>query len=343
MDGHRDCQFLGKLVVNTPLDASLTPEHIRKAIQALTKATRLWVGYSGGIDSHVLLDLTVRAFTDVPDYQVGAIHVHHGLSQHADAWATHCEAVCAAFNIPITILSVDASVKNGGSPEACAREARYQALEDFLPEEACLLLGHHQADQAETILLRIFRGAGPLGLGGMRAKIKLGKSQIVRPLLEISKQAILSYAQSRALKWCEDESNRHNRFDRNFLRSTIMPLLEARWPEVQRAINRTGRLCAETAAAVTVLAEQDIVTVQGKGSDTLLVSKLLGLPLLRRHGVIRLWLQGLGYGFPSWDHMVRIDKEVLRAKPGAKPRLKIKNYELRRLKDQLIVIPVDCY
>src|SRR4051812_38979885 len=110
--------------------SSLALEKIVKNVQALTDVKRFWVGYSGGLDSHVLLDLMVRAFSRLPDYQVGALHVHHGISEFADDWVQHCEQVCKALQVPLTVLWVDAKVTDGGSPEEVAREARFSAFEN---------------------------------------------------------------------------------------------------------------------------------------------------------------------------------------------------------------------
>lgn len=294
---------------------------------------KVWVAYSGGLDSHVLLDLARKTFSND---KISAIHIHHGLSPNADGWVEHCEKVCSNLQIPLTVLWVDARVTDGSSPEEVAREARLKAFEEILQENECLLLGHHEEDQAETILLRLFRGAGPLGLSGMPEKGKLGKGEFIRPLLGISKENILEYARAQKLEWIEDESNFDSRFDRNFLRHEILPQLKARWPRVLRSVGRSGDLCLETATAVQVLAMQDIQRTKGEDA-TLSVSRLLELDPIRRKGVIRYWLQTLDFALPSRDHMERIDREVLLAKPGSHPRLKIGEYEIRREKDRLFV------
>ena len=310
---------------------------ILQIVQSLTPARRLWVGYSGGVDSHVLLDILAKTFQHLPEFHVGALHVHHGISEHADDWVEHCEKVCSALQVPLTVLMVDGKVREGRSPEEVAREARFQAIEQFLAEDEALVLAHHEEDQAETILLRLFRGTGPYGLGGIPEKSKVGKGELIRPFLKISKEEILSYAKEHHLAWIEDESNHNTRFDRNFLRHEIMPVIAARWPRVVRSVGRAGALCFETATAVQVMAKQDLECVKGK-EDTLSVSALLNLDLARRRGVIRYWLQGLGFALPSRDHMERIDREVLRAKPGSKPKLKISEYEIWREKDSLKVL-----
>jgi tRNA(Ile)-lysidine synthase len=319
------------------LSAALTPENFIKILNQLTSSKRFWVGFSGGLDSHVLLDLAVLALKNKSEYHLGAIHVHHGISSNADRWVDHCEAICAAYQVPLTVKWVNAEVTEGESPEEVAREARFQAFAEFLKEDECLLLAHHAEDQAETILLRLFRGAGPLGLSGMSETTSISGINIVRPLLSVPKSQLETYAVTRQLQWIEDEANQNLRFDRNFLRHEILPKLKARWPRVVRSVSRSGALCLETSTAVQVLAAQDYQTILGSKPSRLSVSKLLTLDPTRRKSVIRYWLQLQEKALPSRDHMERIDREVLQAKPGAKPQLKIDNYIIKRKRGELIV------
>lgn len=312
-------------------------EKFTQTLPTLTNSKRLWVAYSGGLDSHVLLDLAVQAFRNDQDFFVGAIHVHHGLSPNADKWVEHCEQVCSVLQVPLKILYVDATPMSGESREEAARIVRYKAFEEFLKPKDALLLAHHEGDQAETILLRLFRGAGPLGLSGMTQKSSLGEHDLIRPLLFMSKEKIEAYAFQRQLQWIEDESNQDIRFDRNFLRHEIFPKLNARWPRVVRSVSRSAALCLETATAVQVLASQDLDMVLGETPKTLSVKSLLKLEPIRRRGVLRCWFKNLDFLSPSRDHLERIDREILQAKPGSKPRLKIDDYEIRRLKDDLCV------
>lgn len=317
----------------------LEPAQIKKKIQSLTHTQKYWIGFSGGMDSHVLLDLVVQAFQverKAAQLEIGAIHVHHGLNVKADAWVSHCEQVCAALQVPLVVLWVDATPIEGESPEEVARVVRLKAWEDFLKEGDALLLAHHQEDQAETILLRLFRGAGPLGLGGMLQKSYLGEHEVLRPLLEYAKGDLTAYAKTRELKWIEDDSNDNQRFDRNFLRHAILPHLTARWPRVVRSVSRAGALCLETATAVQILAREDFERVKGTMHDALSIKKLLQLEPMRRRSVMRCWLNTLGFLLPSRDHLNRIEKEILQAKSVKGPRLKVGDYEVRRLKDELL-------
>ncbi len=322
-----------------PWGSALKAENLYKIISEETDHKHLWVGYSGGLDSHVLLHLCHEMCKRYPEYKLSAIHVHHGLSQQADVWVEHCEEVCTALQVPLSVIWVDANVYDGSSPEEVAREARLNAWENLLQESECLLLAHHAMDQAETILLRLFRGTGPLGLGGMPGKGKMGKGEFIRPFLSLSKENIIEYAEEQGLQWIEDESNANLRFDRNFLRHEIMPRLSARWPRVVRSVSRAGSLCLETATAVQITAasEYERVKIEDPKNESLSVSGLLALEPVHRKGVLRYWLQRNGFALPSRDHMERIEREILLAKPGSKPRLKISQYEIKRHKNVLSV------
>jgi tRNA(Ile)-lysidine synthase len=317
---------------------NVEPAFLFDTLRALSNRSRVWVAYSGGLDSHVLLHLMHRALSNNPLYQLSAIHIHHGISAQADDWVKHCETVCAALDCPLTVLYVEGGVVGDQSPEEAARKARFTAFENRLGAIDCLCLAHHASDQAETILWRLLRGSGPQGLGGMAQKMHRGVLEILRPLLHVSKTSILAYAKSHHLVWIEDPSNQDTRFDRNFLRQNMMPLLEARWPQMVRSINRSAALCKETADAVEIVAKKNLSHLQDKeDNQSLSVSGLLALDTLLRQTVIRLWLAEQGLQAPSYDHMQRIDREVLGAKRGAKPSLKIGHYTLRRINHRLVV------
>jgi tRNA(Ile)-lysidine synthase len=206
-----------------------------------------------------------------------------------------------------------------------------------LQKDEAILLAHHEADQAETLLLRLFRGAGPLGLSGMSVKTTLGNNELLRPLLSCSKENILDYGKANHLHWIEDESNQNPRFDRNYLRLEILPLLMTRWPRAVKSMARSASLCLEAANVMRDLATEDLNKIKENESLSLSVKQLLNLESSRRRSVIRLWLQDQGFLLPSKDHMDRIDKEVLMAQSGAKPSLKISDYLIKRIKGELVV------
>lgn len=131
--------------------------------------------------------------------------------------------------------------ESGQSPEEAARNARYQVFRQLVGRNDLLMMAHHQDDQAETLLLQLLRGAGLEGISGMPEVAPFGEGMIIRPLLQYGGHQILEYAQQHGLQWVEDRSNQDPRFDRNYLRHAIIPLIEARWPSASRVLARTAR------------------------------------------------------------------------------------------------------
>jgi tRNA(Ile)-lysidine synthase len=195
------------------------------------RGKRSAVALSGGIDSVVLLHV-------LRDQGVRAIHVHHGLSPNADAWAQFCRRLCRQWKVPLTARRVRVP-KAGEGPEAAARAARYAVLKKS-PVDV-LFLAHHLDDQAETVLMNLLRGAGVAGARGMQPLSRLGDKKLARPLLDVSRAAILAYAKKHDLEWVEDESNAQDKFTRNFVRGQLAPLIESRFPGWKRSLARAAR------------------------------------------------------------------------------------------------------
>ncbi|HNC04145.1 MAG TPA: tRNA lysidine(34) synthetase TilS, partial [Agitococcus sp.] len=193
-------------------------QHLNPNIQ------RLVIAYSGGVDSHVLLDMAVQV-QQLHQRPIKIIHVHHGLSQYANDWANHVEQVAQAYNVDYVIKRVSVNQQQA-SLEDAARQARYQAINQELVIGDVLLLAHHQQDQAETFLLRLMRGSGAKGLAGMAVIASVPFNQLNipawRPLLTVNKSQILDYAQQRQLNWIEDDSNTDERLNRNYLRHQVI-------------------------------------------------------------------------------------------------------------------------
>ena len=205
------------------------PAAVRRAIED-RRGKRFLVGLSGGVDSVVLLHALAHE-------QLGlrAVHVHHGLSPNADSWVRFCGRLCKRLGVSLAVRRVRPKKRN----EEAARAARYAAFRQ-LPFEV-LALAHHLDDQAETVLLNLLRGAGRRGASGMPARGTLDRRVLLRPLLEVPREAIVAYARDNGLEWIEDESNASDAFARNFLRLRIAPLLSARYPRWREALARAAR------------------------------------------------------------------------------------------------------
>ncbi len=205
-----------------------TDTGVSAALAACPAGSGWLLAYSGGLDSSVLLHAA-----SVVAHQRGiglrALHINHQLSEHAQRWQMHCEQQCAQLGVECLSVVVDV-VNVGEGLEAAARAARYAVFSEQLRDQEQLLLAHHLDDQAETLLLRLMRGAGPAGLGAMQATRALAAGTLNRPLLALARASLETYAAQHTLSWVEDESNASLNFDRNFLRHQIMPQLQQRWP-----------------------------------------------------------------------------------------------------------------
>ncbi|MEM1230038.1 MAG: tRNA lysidine(34) synthetase TilS [Pseudomonadota bacterium] len=243
----------------------------------------LWVGYSGGMDSAVLLEALAALRAEFPQpVHLGAIHVDHALHPDSPAWARHCAQRCEQLGVPLTVCRLPAGqlAQEPGGLEAAARRARYEHFLAVLAPGDALLLAHHANDQAETVLLRMAQGRGLLPMPAARP---LGpRRDLYRPLLELPRSALRAYAQVRSLSWLEDPANAGTDPDRNYLRHRVLPALEARWEGVVPALGRAGRAAAaERAALSEALA----------GLDALPVARALAAP---GQAALRAWLAGRG-------------------------------------------------
>lgn len=284
----------------------------------------LLVAYSGGLDSSVLLHLLVilqqklRTTPNAPfQLQLSAMHVHHGLSAHADAWAQHCQQVCQQYAVPLQVVRVNVDKASGQGIEASARAARYEALKQAQADFICL--AHHQQDQAETLLLQLMRGAGPKGLAGMAAlDLKQG---LLRPLLDLSRQTLETYANANALRWVEDDSNLDTRYDRNFMRHHVLPLLETQYKGVHKTLSRTAQHMAETSELLDELAVMDASQIAMAGVYgnplCLQVDKLAALTEARAKNLLRWWIAQHALTMPNAELLNQVLQQLISARKDA--------------------------
>ena len=207
--------------------------------------SRLLVGVSGGPDSMALLHV-LAALRDVLRCTLKAAYIDHGLrpGETPAEWACVREAA-SRLGIECARLAVDVRAAAGGrSPEHAAREARYHALAELAGQWSADLLAvaHTADDQAEEVVLRLFRGGGGKALAGMRPR----SGHLIRPLLGVRKWEVLCYLTDRGIDSCLDSSNEDRRFLRNRIRLDLLPLLESEYdPGIRAALLKTAANLAE--------------------------------------------------------------------------------------------------
>ncbi|ULN63589.1 tRNA lysidine(34) synthetase TilS [Vibrio gigantis] len=306
--------------------------------QSALKPRRLLVAFSGGVDSRVLLELAVQ-YAQVYDIECCAVHVHHGLSKNADRWAEQCQAWCDALSVSLMIERVSLDINSGESIEKLARDARYQAFDKHIKQGDVLVTGQHIDDQVETFLLALKRGSGPKGLSSMAKVMPFDDAYIVRPMLSVTRADIEASARDMALTWVEDESNQDVRFDRNFIRHQVTPVLTERWPSFQESVSRSARLCAEQELLLDELLESHLQQALGD-SQSLCIEALSQHSDLLRARLLRMWLSYCNQPMPSQKQLKLIWNEVACAQADANPKLVLNDVEVRRFNHRLYTVKV---
>lgn len=285
---------------------------ILEQLQQNTHANRWIVAYSGGLDSTVLLHLVCQANRQLTlPKPVCAVHVNHQLSIHADQWEAHCQQQAASLGVVFESQKVDVATEGKGI-EAAARQARYQVFDKYMDADDYLLMAHHSDDQAETFWLRLMRGAGVLGLSGMKAQRLMKNGFLLRPLLSVSRQVLEQYAQHHSLRWVEDESNTSLTFDRNFIRHQLLPLCEQRWPQVRKQLINTSSHLENTQQLLNDLANIDLQQLDQRKERYGLsidwkVARLLSQQ--RLSNLLRFWCEQKQFALPNTQQLAQIHEQ----------------------------------
>ncbi len=278
---------------------------------------QLLVAFSGGLDSTVLLHQLVLLREQDPSLTLRAVHVHHGLSAHADDWVAHCRQICQQWQVPLVVHRVTLA-RGGLGVEAHARAARYQAFQDTLNAGEVLVTAQHQDDQCETLLLALKRGSGPTGLSAMAPSSAFAGSRLLRPLLNETRESLRQWALAHQLSWIEDESNQDDTYDRNFLRLRVIPVLRERWPHFSEAVARSASLCAEQEQLLDEMLAAELASLVAE-DGSLAIAPLATMSPPRRAALLRRWLAGQQAPMPAREVPERLWHEVALAREDASP------------------------
>jgi tRNA(Ile)-lysidine synthase len=303
-----------------------------RAMVGALRARRLCVAYSGGLDSGALL-AALAALRSRERFVLRAVHVDHRIQPQSARWARAACARARKLRVPCRILELSIERGRGESLEAAARNARYSALAAELAPDELLLTAHHQEDQLETVLLALLRGSGVRGLAAMKAVTPWAHTLLLRPLLPVTRAQLEQYVRRRALDWSEDPSNTDERFDRNYLRRAVLPLIRQRWPAAAATVSRSARHLAEARALLEQLARTALQ--DARDGTALSVSVLRRLPLPQRRNAVRQWIGERGLPVPDHRRLREICGPLLAARDDALPRVSWRGAELRRYADRL--------
>ncbi|WP_184486931.1 tRNA lysidine(34) synthetase TilS [Wigglesworthia glossinidia] len=300
------------------------------------------LAFSGGLDSTVLLNILSKCINTSKEklhkktLKIRAIHINHGLHKQSSVWEKHCSLQCIKYQIPFK--SIQISIKDfSGGLEAAARRARYQALFNNLKSSEILLTAHHQNDQIETFFLLLKRGSGPHGLSGMQLHTRYKKNNIFRPFLLFKKSDIKLYAVKNKLEWIEDSSNADIKYDRNFLRIKIIPVLLKRWPNLINSIANSMKLCYDQEQLLYECLQESLDhLILADGS--LNFTEILHMSKIKRYFILRSWFSKNCMHMPSIKQITYIWKNIILSKIDAQSELKIEKKIVKRFKKNLYFV-----
>jgi tRNA(Ile)-lysidine synthase len=304
---------------------------LQRQLAARPEVRRWVVALSGGLDSSLLLALMGRL---APPQPVIALHIDHQLQPGSAAWAQHCRRQCERLGVGFDSVRVNPT----SASEAAAREARYRAFAAYLQPGDCLLLAQHGDDQAETLLLRLLRGAGVAGLAGMPPSRPLGPAVLLRPLLRQPRARLEQAAAEIDLEYIEDPSNQSTAYDRNFLRLHLLPGLKRRWPGLLARIADTAALMAEANELLAERGREDLAACAA-GQGALRLDRLQRLRPARQRNLLHFWISEQTGHRLARSQLLQLERDLLQARADAQPCFRLPGYQLRRYRQGLYLLP----
>jgi tRNA(Ile)-lysidine synthase len=294
------------------------------------KPARYVVGYSGGIDSTVLLHAINKMAGYTP---VVAVHINHQLIPQAAEWEKHSRKFSESISVEFLSRKVIIDMNSGYGLEAASRKGRYDSFKQLIKKNDYLLTAHNQDDQVETVLLNIFRGCGLRGIRGIPASRKFFEGKLVRPLLRVSRDEISEYAKKYKLNWIEDPSNQYQKYDRNFLRHEILAQLKSRWPAVNNNVRKTSELASEINEELKEIAFIDAPLFYKNNQLDIRIIK--NLSPARQKNILRYALLSLGLPLPSSIKLNQVINEVINARVDRQPLVQWSNVQIRRYRKKI--------
>lgn len=279
----------------------------KEALSMARTPDKYVVAYSGGVDSQVLLHLA----STCADAPVVAVHCHHGVSEFADDWVSHCQEQAKVLGVELHVVNLDLGGVQSNF-ESIARDKRYEAIQSFMTDKSVLLTGHHMNDQAETMLMRLLRGSGIDGLSSIAPIRELNGYTVLRPLLGLAKTDLIQYAKQEGITWVEDESNQSSDYDRNFIRNEVLPLIEKRWPGAAKSIAMSAGHCQDAKDELLRVTEEDYQeVVSSRKENALNLQALKRFSQPRRARVLRYWIELNGRVAPGKSCLEFMDRVLI--------------------------------
>lgn len=306
--------------------------------EGLPACPRVMLASSGGADSLAAL---LWAHAQLLAGRISALRVvsiNHQIHPSAAAWSRQAVAQAQHFGITADVISVQLPARSPAghhSLEDRARATRYAALREHLAQAGAgtvLVTAHHQSDQAETFLLAALRGSSLAGLAAMPVLANFGNGWHWRPFLHTPAHELKALAQTAALPFVDDPSNLDTRFDRNFLRQTILPQLQNQFPNALAGLSQAAAQAAEDWTMLTDLARQDNGAAW---SETVPMATLASISPARQANLIRGWVKAQSALMPPKTQLNEWLRQCHTAQAEQRPTLRWGQWAITRYRQQL--------
>ncbi|MBL10651.1 MAG: tRNA lysidine(34) synthetase TilS [Acidiferrobacteraceae bacterium] len=325
---------------------------VRSAIRKFSKnilGRSVFVAYSGGVDSHVLLVELEKCFKKSKTELV-ALHFNHQYSKDSDIWEMHCQETCTKLDIKIiTGRNSQSEIFNGGK-ENSFRIARYRWFKSVIKDGDILVTAHHLDDQIETLMFRLIRGTGIKGMAAIEEQRKFGNGQLYRPFLGVPRKDILEVARDGLLRWVEDKSNTDESYDRNYIRRRVLPLIQSRWPSSPTVIYRATRNLQRAQKLLEEIGESDFRNIHEEASNCrfsnygkINIHYLNAMSTERTENLLRYWVQKIGYEAPSSSKLTELLRQLRTSGRINQTCVRWGTVEFRRYRGHLYLLPMQEY
>tara|TARA_Y100000389_G_scaffold181660_1_gene197519 strand:- start:11292 stop:12572 length:1281 start_codon:yes stop_codon:yes gene_type:complete len=294
------------------------------------------IGLSGGVDSMLLLHV-VNEIKSHNDFNIRAIHINHHISKNNNLMEQHCIDACNEYHTDLVIKNITEKKKN--NIEEFLRNKRYNLIFDTMNKDEALLLGHHQNDQVETFFYRLFRGSSPKGLSLMKKISYRNDKLLCRPFLSLGKENITKLSQYLNIKFIKDLSNDDMSFDRNYIRSQIIPPIVKRWDTLNNIMEHNIELQDTYSKIVNDYCESIYNSIIS--NNTLCINSLKRKPIYLYGTFLKYWINKKIQYDLSKNEIYNLIK-LIQSNNNDYPKCELKNkVSLIRYDNKLHIIKLD--